>query len=175
MALHRCQFLSPLTTAEAESLNLNQLLGGCFSVASDRDDFLQCGSNPSLPAGDGGSGGMSTCCNIANIYSWTKRVWFLPWLWVFPCKLHSGGLGLCLALAARWHHCVNPWQVSEAAAAKGVYICWAVFCWVLPKEKLNHRVGSRFCFSQWKNWTLSNDTNGFSFQQWERSIFTINL
>lgn len=36
-------------------------------------------------------------------------------------------------------------------------------------EAENWSVGFRFCFSQWKNWTLSNDTNSFpktfSFQQ----------
>lgn len=123
-----------------------------------------------LPARGGASNGMSACCNTANIYSCIKTgVQFLPWLQVSPCERHSGGLGLCLALATCWHHCVNLWQISEAAA-RGVYICWAVFCWVLPREKLNHRVGFRFCFSQWKNWTLSNDMNSFpktfSFQQW---------
>lgn len=67
-------------------------------------------------------GGISTCCNIASIYNWIKTcVWFLPWPQGFPCEPHSGGLGLCLALATCWHHCVNPWQISEAAAL-GVYI-----------------------------------------------------
>lgn len=39
-------------------------------------------------------------------------------------------------------------------------------------EAENQSVGFRFCFPQWKNWTLSNDTNSFlkifSFQQWVR-------
>lgn len=169
IALCKCQFLSPFTTAEAESLNLTSLLGGCFSAVGDRDDFLPCGGSSPLPARDGGSCGVSTCCSNANIYSWIKtRVWFLPWPQVFPCKPHSGGLRLCLALATCWHHCVDPWQISEAAA-RDVEICRAAFCWVLPREKLNHCVSFRFCFSQWKNWTLSNDMNSFpktfSFQQ----------
>lgn len=144
IALHRCQFLSPFTAAEAESLNFTSLLGGWFSVVGDRDDFLQRGGSSPLPAGNGGSCGVSTCCDNANIYGWIKtRVWFLQ---AFPCKPHSGGLRWCLALATCWHHCLGLWQISEAAA-RDVEICWAAFCWVLPGEKLNHCVSFRFCFS----------------------------
>lgn len=171
IALCRCQFLSPLTTVEAASLNFN-FLGGCFSAESDRGDFLQCGVTPCLLAGDGGSTGMSTCCNIANIYNWIKTcVRFLPWPQVLPCKPHSGGLVLCLSLATCWHHCINPRQISEAA--RGVYIYteqhFAGFCqgknWTIVWV-------SGFAFLKWKNWTLSNDMDSFPktfyFQQWVR-------
>lgn len=155
MALQRCQFPSASTTAE--SSNSNQLLGGRFSVGSGRDESLHCCSLSVPELG----------CSLLHIFIAGSTL-----VWDLSLRYPPGNsTQVALDSAWLWQQAGTPVLIHGSFQEQQEEVVDTLSSLQLgtAREKLNQPIGFTFGFSQWKNWTISNDSSSFpktfSFQQ----------